>query len=365
MNLKINLDFCFIPSPYNKGMKNLVFLCYAGTNFVDERLCLEDDYEIVKNIMVQYGYQEIDFCIFESSNNTSIAPEDFKHKLVKIGMKYSKPFELNIMSELESFHMDLMSHQNLNTGYQTESDIYFPTASPIMSNKIKSKIPKVGEKITLHFYLFLQCHWINESDCVFELVGDLYSKENNNNRNFLQITKSDFVRLDSGIPNTIILQSTKSYGDFINELIFLYKFNFKFVKPIVNQNGDMIFKTKLFSCDLMEIKKIINPIHRIAVEADLNNHYDNMISVSKKIKKELEIEQKRFVSLDTVRPEILILKQKLKEKMLSLAESDEFEKANMVKNDISFIENKIKFIDNLEEKKITREEYLKTFCLDS
>jgi protein-arginine kinase activator protein McsA len=62
---------------------------------------------------------------------------------------------------------------------------------------------------------------------------------------------------------------------------------------------------------------------------------------------------------------MLLLKQKLKDKMLHLAESDEFEKASMVKNDINLIENKIKFIDTLEEKNITREDYFKTFCLNS
>lgn len=365
MNFKINLDFCVIRSPYNRGLKNLAFISYRGANKIDEKLCLEEDYEYLKYLLTQYGYQEIDFCIFESSNNTNISVEDFKHKLAEAGLRYSKSFEFIIMGELETFHFDLMTTRNSTETSLIDNNVYFSTTRPSIESSVKSKVPAVGEKITLYFYLFLQCHWVNENDCVLELVGDLYSKENNNTRNFLQITKSDFVRLDSNIPNTIMLQSTKSYGDFINEINLLHKGNFKFVKPIMSQNGDMIMKTKEFSYNIIEIKKNINPIHRIVVEANLNQYYDSMISVSKKIKKELSLEQKRIMSLEMVRPEMLLLKQKLKDKMLTLAESDEFEKASLIKNDMNFIDNKIKFIDELEEKNITREEYFKTFCLNS
>jgi hypothetical protein len=364
MNFKINLDFCVIPSPYNKGAKNLVFISYRGANKIDEKLCLEADYEHLKNTLGQYGYQEIDFCIFESSDNTIIRADILKSKLSEAGLRYSKPFEFNIMGELDSFNLELMSQQEEAYNLKSESSVYFSTTTPII-NSVKSKIPAVGEKIVLHFYLFLQCHWINENDCVLELVGDLYSKENNNTRNFLQITKSEFVRLDSNIPNTIMLQSVKSYGDFTNEINILHKGNFKFVKPIMSQDGDMVMKTKEFVYNIIEVKKSINPIHRIVVEANLNQYYDNMISVSKKIKKELSLEQKKIVSLEVVRPEMLLLKQKLKDKMLILAETDEFEKASIVKKDMNFIDNKIKSIDDMEEKNITYGEYFKTFCLNS
>lgn len=368
MNLKKKLDFCIIPSPYNKGLKNLCFITYFGLNKIDEKLCLEEDYEHIKHIMGQYDYHEIDYCIFESSDFYKIPIAELKGKLSEAGMRYSKPFEFNIMAELNLFHMDLMSqhdmmHQeNIKNNIQNEN-IYFST-SPNVIKQLKTRIPEVGEKITLYFYLFLQCHWVNENDCILELIGDLYSKENNNTRNFLQITKSDFIRLDSNLPNTIMLQSTKNYGDFISEINLLHKGNFKFVKPIISPNGDMITKSREFIYNIIEIKKNINPVHRIVVEANLNQHYDNMIAISKKIKKEFSLEQKKIMSLEAVKPEMISLKQKLRDKMLNLAESDEFEKASMVKNDINFIDNKIKIIDTLAEKNITRQEYFKTFCLN-
>ena len=282
MNFKINLDFCVIPNPYNKGFKNLVFISYRGANKIDEKLCLEQDYEHLKNVLWSYGYKEINYCVFESSNNTTIRADELKSRLSEAGLRYSKPFEFNINGELESFNLELMSQIEEARVYPSLENIQFSTTS----KAIKSKVPAVGEKIVLHFYLFLQCNWINENDCVLDLVGDLYSKENNNTRNFLQITKSEFVRLDAGRSDEIILQSVKTYGDFVNEINILHKGIFKFVKPIMSKDGEMVIKTKEFTYNIIEIKKNINPIHRINVEAKLNLYYDGMMSVSKKIKKE-------------------------------------------------------------------------------
>lgn len=364
MNFKINLDFCVIPNPYNKGVKNLVFISYRGANKIDEKLCLEEDYEHLKNVLWNYGYKEINYCVFESSNNTTIRADELKGRLSEAGLRYSKPFEFNINGELESFNFELMSKIE-ESRISPMLDNAYNSAIPILPNIVKSKIPEVGEKIILYFYLFLQCNWINENDCVLELIGDLYSKENNNTRNFLQITKSEFVRLDSNEPGVIMLKSVKTYEDFVNEINVLHKGNFKFVKPIMSQDGEMIIKTKEFTYNIIEIKKNINPIHRINVEARLNKYYDSMISVSKKIKKELSLEQKCIISLDVIRPEMISLKEKLKNKMLTLAEKEEFEKANNVKVDVNFIENKIKKIDDTEDKNITFKEYFKTFCLSS
>lgn len=364
MDFKIKLDFCIIPSPYNNRL-HMLFITYKGLDRIDEALHTDKEYMRIKLLLSGFGYQEIDMCVFESSNNTSFDIKEIKYRISEIGIKYSKILEKNIIRELDSFHSDVLYNQGIKNVYSTDTNIYFSTTSPEILNQTKSKIPKVGEKITLYFYLFLQCHFVNESDCILELVGDLYSKDNNNTRNYLQITKSDFIRLDSNIPNVIMLQSTKNYGDFMNELNFLHKGNFKFIKPIMSSSGDMIMKTKEFVYNIMEIKKSINIVHRIVVEANINQYYDDMIAESKKIKKQLSSEHKGVISLSNIRPDMLLLKQKLKDKMLTLAEKDEFEKAGLVKNDISFVDNKINIVDSLDEKNISLEEYLKTFCLNS
>lgn len=368
MNFKNKLDFCIIPSPYSGGLKNLFFVTYHGTNQISEKLCLEEDYEVIKYLLNGHGYQEIDFCVFESANNSTDSIHDVVSSLSKSGLKYSKPFEFNIMGELDSFKRDVAANTHtFEPNLENNLDDKFVFTTTIPTNQImpNSKVPAVGEKIKLNFYLFIQCIFVNENDCILELVGDLYSRENNNTRNFLQITSSDFTRIESNMPNVLILQSTKTYKDFIDEINFLHQGSFRFVKPIVTQNGETIMRTKEFIYNIMEIKKNINPTHRIVVEVNLNKYYDDMIEMSKKIKKELTAESKKIISLETLKPDMIQLKERFGDKMLHYAETDEFEKAALIKDHINFIDKKINLIDSLEDKNITKKEFNKTFCLKS
>lgn len=362
------MEFCVIPDPYNPNSnKKLLFISYAGYNKVSEKLCNEEDYQLVMQIFNQFGYDEIDFCVFESETNLNLQLERLKESLIEAGMKYSKPFEFSVIGEFHSFHRELMEKQQedymVNTGVITDGGFSFYASHEPISTKYK--VIEVGEKISLHFFGFLQCHFSQEF--ILELIGDMYSKENSNTRNFLKIMKSDFVRLESKNPNpnVILLQSTKTFADFINELDFLHKGAFKFTSHVMSQDGDMVVKTKEYIYDLIEVKKNLWHKRSIVFEVNIKKYYDDIIEASKKIKKELSIEQKRIISLENIRPEALILKQKLKDKMLNLAEADEFEKANLIKRDIEFVEHKIQTIDTLEEKNISRQEYYKTFCLNA
>ena len=310
--------------------------------------------------MGKYGYKEIESCVFESSTNTSIQTEELKHNLAEAGLKYSKPFEFNIVGELNAFNQDVVIGPN-----QPPPLAYI--VSPVEEIKVKKnklKIPSVGDKVTLYFYMFLTCRFVNDVDCAIDIEGDFYSKENTNNRNLLKIFKSDFVCVESKTPNSFLFKSEKNYADFIGELPFLLKGSFKFSHPALGQNGDMIIKKKELTYNIVEIKRNVNPVHKIAMKINFKQ-YSDVIDRSKKIKKEFNSEKKKIIKLNTLRPEILLLKHKLQDKMINLANVDEFEKANSIKNDINFIDKKINIIDSLETKKITYEEYLKTFCLSS
>lgn len=365
MKIKIDLDFCVIQSIYKTGFRNLIFVTYRGSNRIEENLCLETEYENLKYIMDKYGFKEIEYCTFESSNNYNMHIEEVKMKISENGLRYSKTLEFILSKEINDYHQEikLLQKNNQKTNLETVDKMLINVEKFRLNTKYK--VPEVGEKITLYFYLFLKCNFISDKDCVLDLVGDMDSKQDNNNKNFLQIAKSDFVRIDCDIPNVISLQSKKTYSDFFNEINFLHKGNFKFSKPAFNHEGDMVTSTKEFVYNIMEIKKNINPNTRILVDVNLNKFYDEMLDSSKKIKKELSVEQKRLILLETLIPEIVKLKNKFNEKMLTHANIDEFEKAGNIKKDINFLDNKIKIIDAMEEKNITKQEYLKTFCLNS
>jgi hypothetical protein len=362
MNFNNKLVFCAIPSPQN-NKKYLVFVAPKGSNVVDDSFCSNPDYEILVQLLNDKGLEEIDSCSFETKDaiKNKKELEILLKNLVKLGIKYSKPLEFNIMSEFQilnqSIIFDFLPFKN---NLKTDNSLL-----GLDEFVVKNKVPGVGEKIKLNFYLFLQCVFQSENNVFLELVGDLYSKENTNFKNFLQITSSDFVRIDSGFPQVIILQSVKTYADFLKEINFLYKGNFKYVKHIIDPEGRAVVRTKEFHYNILEIKKHINPSLRIVVEVNLNKYYDDMILMSKKIKREKSNYKKTSFDISNIKSDMNELKERLSSKMLNFAEMDEFEKAENVKKDIVFIDNKMQFVDSLDKKVITQEEYLKNFCLNN
>lgn len=368
MNFKNKIDFCIIPSPFSGGLKNLIFVAYHGTNKLDEKLCLESDYELVRNLLNDCGFQEIDFCTFQSVTSTAVERESLANKLITSGLRYSKPFEFNIMGQFDSYSRDI--------GYQFETEDYNdnsrnlpalisqePTFNIDSNSSTKFKIPAIGKRVQLSFYLFVQCRFITENDCILELVGDLYNKDNNNTRNLLKICTSDFVRLESKSPDVVLLQSTKSYSDLLNEVSFLHKGSFRYSKVSYNSEGEKVQKNKDYLYSILEIRKNINPSHRIIVEVNVAQYWDDMIRISKIIKKESTSDEKKIISLESLKPDINQLKQKINDRMLALAATDEFEKAASLKRDINLIDSKLELIESLEERNITKKEFSKLFCI--
>lgn len=364
MNFKKKIDFCIIPSPYSGGLKNLIFVTYHGIDKVDEKLYYDEDYELVRNLLHDCGFHEIDYCAFQSVSDAVVKREELAYRLINSGLRYSKPFEFNIMGELDTFNKEI----NPQLDEQKKEDkllpvLFEPKKSVLNFPVTQFKVPALGEKVPLSFYLFVQCHFVTENDCILELVGDLYSKENNNTRNHLQICTSDFVRLESKFPEVILLQSTKTYSDLLSETNFLHKGVFRYIKTYTNSQGERENKIKDYTYSIMEIKKNINPTHKIVVEVNVAQYWDDMIKMSKQIKKEYNSDSKKIISAESLRPDIIQLKQKINSRMILLAEGEEFEKASTLKKDLNFIEKKLEIIDNLEEKNITKKEISKLFCL--
>lgn len=349
MNFKNKIDFCIIPSPFSGGLKNLIFVAYHGTNKLDEKLCLESDYELIRDLLNDCGFHEIDFCTFQSVTSVEVERESLAHRLIGSGLKYSKPFEFNIMGQFDAYSKE------------TKYDLPEPIQETIPATVFK--IPDIGKKVTLSFYLFVQCHFITENDCLLELVGDLYNKDNSNTRNLLKICTSDFIRLESKTPDVVLLQSSKSYSELLNEVNFLHKGSFRYSKTSYNFNGDKVNKNHDYMYSILEIKKNINPSHRIVVEVNIRQYWDDMMKISKAIKKESTADEKKIISLESLKPDIFQLKQKISDRMLILAETDEFERAAALKKDISLVDKKLELIDSLEEKNITKKEFSKLFCI--
>lgn len=359
MNFKEKFDFCLIHSPYDLEGKALVFITARGLEYIDETITMDKDYRKIKSILENYGLVEIEFCSFESINK--IDDESLISKLEDVGVRYSKSLEIKITKEMKDLK-NTFSPFASETNYSSYA--FSDPNSQIELDLTKVRIPKVGEKLSLYFYLFLECHFINDDDCILLLNGEFYTGENNHFRNFLNITKSDFIRVESDLPNVITLQSTKKYKDFALEVDLLHKGKFKFVKPYMTEIGQKGYKTKEYLYSFIEIKKNINPEHHIVLQVSLDGYFNQMLERSKEIRKEnLKIRNKK-ISLETIKSQAVQIKENLESKMIDSADTDQYERASYFKRNINLLDNKLKIINDMTEESISLSEYMKIFSLN-
>lgn len=360
MNFKEKFDFCLIHSPYDNEGKSLVFITARGLEYIDETITMDEDYRKVKSILEDFGLIEIEFCSFESVGR--IDDESLIVKLEDRGVKYSKSLELKISKELRDLKNTYSSFV-LDTSNNSPYAFVDPN-SKIELDLTKVRVPEIGEKMSLYFYLFLECHFVNEEECILLLNGEFYTNETNHFRNFLNITKSDFVRIESDTPNTIVLESTKTYKDFANEVDLLHSGKFKLIRPYMTEIGQKGYKTKEYVYNFVEIKKSINPEHHIIIQVSLDGYFNQMIERSKEIKGENLKIRKKMISLDKVKTQIAQIKDKLQAKMIDSAELDQYERASYFKKNINLLDSKLKIISDMQEEDISLAEYMKIFSLN-
>ena len=360
MTLKCKFDFCLLNSILGGGGsdKAIIFITSRGLDYIDETITMDKDYRKVKTVLENNGFVEVEFCSFESVSK--IGDEELVLVLEEMGVKYSKILELKILKEMDELKNEY--HASLATEVARIPHFVDPN-SKISLDLSKVRVPEVGEKMSLYFYLFLECHFVSDDNYILLLNGEFNTNENNHFRNFLQITKSDFIRIESEVPNVITLQSVKKFKDFFSESNLLHSGKFKLIKPIMT-NGSREYKTKEFVYSFVEIIKNINPEHPIVIQVSLDGYFNQMLERSKEIKKELLKLKKGTILIEDIKTEASIIINQLEAKMIDYAEMDQYERASYFKKNINLLDDKLKIIDDMEEDKISIAEYMKIFSLD-
>ena len=217
----INLDFCIIENPLDKSKRPIIFVTRKGRQYLDETVVDEDDYEKAIYIIKNIGYVESDILTFEFSQDPgfpSIAVAEIKKTLENNGMQYSEELEKTMKSEFELL--------NLNGAKQLLEDLNSDNLRPILTPellfKLKKdsvyKIPIIGEKLTLYFYLFIECKF-SGNKCYLNLNGDFTSNKNDSLRNYIVPFKCDFIRINNNYnPNKIILKSCLTNASILKKL---------------------------------------------------------------------------------------------------------------------------------------------------
>jgi hypothetical protein len=367
MKIGENLDFCIIKNPFSNEHRFLIFFTRKGKLDIDSTLTQDESYEKIRYVMANFGMDEVDILTFENSPNV-IKNFDIgivNKKLQEIGFSYSKDFEKALTDELEQ-NFKYSDNLLLEDGKQEipviEKKQYGELAVTPSSTSVY-KIPELGEKVVLYFYLFLECRFSKDGEGYLDVNGDFNKKEDTNSRNFLKIVKSDFIRIPSPNPNQIILQSVKNYSDFIKESSVIHKGVFKLAKPFQDSLGSLKIGLKEYYYNLIEIRKNIKPTEKISIEVNVDYYFDYMMDMSKRIRREHLLESKKQVSKEFILSEINSIKEKFTTKMEDFAEKEEYEKASEFKKLIDILNKKLTIANSIETENINQREFYKNFSL--
>lgn len=368
MSENFNFEFCIIPNPFSRGNRNIVFITRAGIGYLDITVTSSSEYKDIKEILEQFGYTETIPLHFESSTTTDSSIGDVKEVLEDCGLVYSRELEVNLIKDLNSLKNDIPL---FNYGQIDFEDSNLPISINTKNKLIESKKelfkfkypePKIGEKVTLYFYLFLEFGFNNLGKPIIQLNGDFKDSEDSDGRNYIRIVKSDFERFEDMLnPNSIMLRSCKTQADLFKEIGILYSGYFKYQQKI--EKGDAIItQEKKYPYKFAEIKKFLNPNQSIIAETNRMS-YDKLISLSKKIKTESIVEEHQYLSTNEIQVEAEELEKFLSNKIIFLSEKDEFEEAALLKKEVDFIQSKVKKVKSMKKTGITTGEYFKLFSI--
>ena len=340
----INLDFCILKNPLNNNETPIVFVTRNGREQLDATIIDDDEYEKAIFALQNFGYIESDFLTFQFSQDPDfpiIEQEKIKEILQEQGMSYNEELEKNLIDEFNQ-QLKIKDTQDLikilNERKENQQSVVL--TNYLLNNTSIYKVPEVGEKISLYFNLFLECKF-KENSCYLNFNGDFFSNEESSTRNFIQILKCDFIRLNNPYnPNKITLKSCWTNEDILKKIH-------------MSKNGSFTKKEgqigKVFAYHLMEVKHSIPKTNRITVEIDNLSNFDSMVLISKQIKTKFKIQNLRTRKKEGVFKILNDCKVILESKMMKYADMDEFEKAQMIKNDISYIDVKLPLLEKEPE----------------
>jgi len=272
-------------------------------------------------------------------------------------MKYSKKLEKSINEEFEVLnkHKESMAKSFMANISHLKQENKFTSST-------KYKVPKIGDRISLYFYLFLECKFLENGDCFINLNGDFVSRKNGPNKNYIGIVKSDFIRIPSDEEGRIFLKCDRTHEDLFKDINLFHSGSFHLTTVNKLEDSDreeLISKSYIYN--ILEIKDSIKKDNRISVIVEEDYNFDEMIELSKLRKKEKTAEDRTTLDMAFLPDSKNELTEILEKRMFTFAENEEYEKASATKKNISFLIDRIKALTELGQDKITISE-LKKIC---
>lgn len=373
MNEKINLDYCIMKNPFGfDGEEEYsIFFTKKGLANIDNSLKQEDQYSKLIEFLKGKGYLETDDFKFEYIDNKlklkKLNIDQIKDMLEEAGASYNLKFEQTIQEHYEQSmgELDVELLRGAFEIMQHDSDLVRIIQDPdeyeeveeseykkmdekkkeSISDKIKRKIntPKVGEKVFISLYLFLQCTYMEEeSDFDVDLHASLTlkHKKSQSYRSYIKVINAEFERVESK-DGTVELKSIKNKGDLLKEISFLFDGFFDIVKlKDYTSEQFLLEKNRFFFC-MMDVKDRIREEEVLTVELENDDEYFRMIDISDEIYEELEEQKEHKLTIEDIEEMTEDVVEILENKMLDFSDDEEFLEAARVKKEIAYIDDTV------------------------
>lgn len=352
MDKELKFSFCIIKNPFLNGERNIIFVSKPeGTPSTE---AMEQEFGEIRDALNIFGYTETSELKFESPDylENLVTPVEIIEFLESLGMSYSRELEVDSikkLSPLKETEVKLFQKERYEMVKYNDNQANFNYSEP-----------DIGDKVSLYFYLFLEFGFTSSMKPIIQLGGDFMDSLNYDDRNYLKIVKSDFIRVfDSSKPNSIILSSCKKQDDFVKESGLLYSGHFIHQKRS-EVNGKMTFTEEKNVYKLLEVRGFLVPDQPIVIEVNKVG-YEKLIQLSKAIKKEMAIETRKMISVDDIKIRAANLTSSFDSKIKPLLIKEDFESIIKIKQNIDFINRKVKLVEDSGKLEITTKEYFKIF----
>ncbi len=363
MRFNLDLDFCIIYNPIFYNDSYMIYFTRRDEAILDYSIREEDAYEELLDFMRSMGYFEVDYLTFEfmgeEEGPVKLEVDDMVARLIEKGAKYNLKFEDVVKDTLEAIKKDLDSeylNQIFSSSKSTKNKLeIIPTRN--------YKLPEINGRLNMYFYLFLECYFINASEGFLKLTGDFDSRQNTNERNFLRILNTDFVRIQSDREDYYRFETVKSNVEIVKSVSFLQGGYFQINATDHDEENLSIkhSKTVTFFYSILEIKNKLKKNDKIIIEVPTEK-FNTMMEISQRIRHENKFFEKETIAFEDITSSFEILKKMGTKKMLEFAEEEDFIKASAIKRDLKTIGTKERFFMENIFRDVSKREYNKLFC---
>ncbi len=380
------LKYCTLRDAKAKGPCT-VYVALPDEQRLNPAVIDDPSFPEIKAILESHGLKHVILMTFRSLPNANIKYRALHADLKKSGFVRDQAMADAIHEQTESLKASqrrsiLVVPYNTSAGTQSHTGIpTFNTAYNVNWNRMlhggmvddfmrmarvptgtRAPVIEVGGRLDLYVYLFLRVNPTSDKSIDFNLEFDLFSRESDVLRRYVKTIRCTFIRKKNDTEDIMYLESEKTLRDILKEVDFLY--NIRLVDSASVMEGDRPLPVVY---NAIELKDFLDLDGRMSLQIDIDQNYDEVLMLSEEIGRKKAAHDKNMqVPIALIKKASKSIVQRMEQRMLHYSNKEDYELAASYRKNKLYIEDKMKWLDDLENKGVDRlnsEEYESAFTM--